>query len=273
MPEAALSCKFIYINQFKLMKSDSTVPVKSADRVLDILEAVAAASGRASFSQLMGGLGIPRSSLFQLLGNLVSRGYLEQDTATLRYSLGAKIAELGKRRPAPQLQQIVQPLLKQLSQDTNETVGFYVRDGDHVTAIATQTGGQALTYTMRVSEKAPLYAISSGKIVLSHMSDAEAKAYLAGVTFEKFTPHTLGSARQVLEQLRTIREEGFAYAHEEFTVGIIGIGTGVMVKDALVGMVNLAVPSARFTKTTATVLRQRLKAAATEMAAAIEKAA
>ena len=271
MPNRPPSCKFIYINWFKLMKSDSATTVKSADRVLDILEAVAQAAGQASFSQLMADLGIPRSSLFQLLGNLTARGYLEQDAGTLRYRLGQKIAELGRQRPAPPLQQVVLPALKQLSHDTNETVGFYVRDGDHVIAIATQTGGQALTYTMRASEKAPLYAISSGKIVLSRMSDAEVKAYLSRTSFEKFTPHTLGSAKQVMEQVRAAREEGFAYAHEEFTVGIIGVATAVVVGGKLVGMVNLAVPSARFTKTTAPVLRQHLRRAAAEMAAAIEK--
>lgn len=255
------------------MKSDSAITVKSADRLLDILETVAAASGQASFSQLMSDLGIPRSSLFQLLGNLTARGYLEQDAATMRYRLGAKIAELGKRRPAPPLQQVVLPALQRLSQDLNETVGFYVRDGDHVIAIATQTGGQALTYTMRVSEKAPLYAISSGKIILSQMSDAEMKAYFARTTLEKITPHTLGNARQVMEQVRAARVDGFAYAHEEFTVGIIGVATAVVADSQLVGAVNLAVPSARFTKAIAPVLHQRLKQAAAEMAAAIERAA
>jgi DNA-binding IclR family transcriptional regulator len=253
------------------MKSDSATTVKSADRVLDILEAVARAAGQASFSQLMSDLGIPRSSLFQLLSNLTSRGYLEQDATTLRYRLGAKIAQLGRQRPTPLLQQIILPALQQLSHDTNETVGFYVREGDHVIAIATQTGGQALTYTMRAREKAPLYAISSGKIVLSRLSDTEIKAYLSRTSFEKFTPHTISSAKQVMDQVRAAREEGFAYAHEEFTVGIIGMATAVDVAGTLVGMVNLAVPSARFTKATAPVLRQHLRRAAAEMAAAIEK--
>jgi DNA-binding IclR family transcriptional regulator len=159
-----------------------------------------------------------------------------------------------------------------LSRETRESTGFYVRDGDHVIAIATQTGGQALTYTMRVSEKAPLYAISSGKIVLSRMSNAEVKAYLARTAFEKFTPHTVSSGKQLLDELRAVREEGFAYAHEEFTVGIIGIGAPVMVKDRLIGVVNLAVPSARFTRAAAPVLRQHLRHAAADLAAAIEQA-
>jgi DNA-binding IclR family transcriptional regulator len=253
------------------MKFETAAPVKSADRVLDILETVAASGGRASFSSLMSGLAIPRSSLFQLLGNLAARGYLEQDEATSRYRLGEKIADLARSRPAPSLEQVVQPFLERLSSEARETAGFYVREGDYVTAIATQTGGQALTYTMLVSEKAPLYAISSGKIALSHMSNAEVKAYLARTEFEKFTPHTLSSSKHVLDQLPSIRKDGFAYAREEFTVGIIGIGTGVVMGGKLVGMLNLAVPSARFNKTAARQFQILLQRYASDIAIAIEK--
>ncbi len=252
------------------MEQTSSVTVKSADRVLDILEAVA--QGHDSFSQLMSALGIPRSSLFQLLGNLTARGYLLQDAASSRYSLGEKIVDLAKRRPAPALQAVVLPLLQRLSQETSETTGFYVRDGDHVTAIATQTGGQALAYTMRVGEKAPLYAISSGKIALSHMSDQEIKAYLARTEFESFTPQTLATAKQVWEQIRLAREEGFAYAREEFTIGITGIAAAVVVRGDLIGSINLAVPTVRFSRTSAALIRQRLRSASTEMAAMIEAA-
>jgi DNA-binding IclR family transcriptional regulator len=252
------------------MKQPAGTTVKSADRVLDILEAVA--QGHTSFSALMTVLGIPRSSLFQLLSNLVARGYLQQDEATARYRLGDRIAELARGRPAPPLQSLVLPMLQRLSQETNETTGFYIRDGDHVTAIAAQTGGQALAYTMRVGEKAPLYAISSGKIALSHMSDRDIKAYLANVQFERFTPHTLTNSRQVWEQIRLAREEGFAYAREEFTVGITGVAAGVLVQGELIGSINLAVPSVRFTKSSAAAIRQRLRAAAGELAGTIEKA-
>jgi IclR family acetate operon transcriptional repressor len=252
------------------MKQPAGTTVKSADRVLDILEAVA--QGHASFSVLMTMLGIPRSSLFQLLSNLVARGYLQQDEATARYRLGDRIAELARGRPAPPLQTLVLSTLQRLSRETNETAGFYVRDGDHVTAIATQNGGQALAYTMRVGEKAPLYAISSGKIALSHMSDRDIKAYLAQVQFERLTPHTLTSGRQVWEQIRLAREEGFAYAREEFTVGIIGMAAGVVVQGELVGSINLAVPSVRYTKSSAATIRQRLRVAVDELAVIIEKA-
>lgn len=250
----------------------SAAPVKSADRVLDILEAVAADSGRTSFSRLMGELGIPRSSLFQLLNNLTARGYLEQDEASMRYRLGPRIAELSQKRPAPSLPALVMPVLQTLSRETNETAGFYVRDGDYVTAIATCTGGQALAYTMQVGEKAPLYAISSGKMMLSHMADAEIKAYFARIHFEKVTPHTITSARLLWEQIRAAREEGFAYVQEEFTLGIAGIATGVLANGKLAGTVNLAVPTVRYGKHNAALFRQRLRIAADKLSELIAKA-
>jgi len=240
------------------------MPVKSAGRVLDILEAVA--GGQTSFSQLMHGLAIPRSSLFHLLGNLVARGYLEQDAQGAAYRLGPKLAALTRQQPAPPLLNLVRPVLQRLSQETNETAGFYLRDGDYVTAIATQTGSQALAYTMRVGEKAPLYAISSGKMVLSQMGDIEVKAYLARTRFEAFTPHTLVTPKPIWEEIRAARREGFAYAREEFTLGIIGIAAAVMQQDKLIGVVNLAVPSARFTRANAALFRQRLTFAAAAIA-------
>lgn len=243
--------------------------MKSADRALDILEAVAESGGRAGFSQLMIGLGIPRSSLFHLLGNLVGRGYLAQDEATAAYRLGPKLDDLLRQRPSLPLLDAVRPILRRLSAATEETAGFYVREGDHVIAIATQAGGQALSYTMRVGEKAPLYALSSGKIQLSEMRDQEIKAYLARTPLTPVTPHTITSQSKLWEEIRKVRREGFGYAREEFTIGITGIATAVRRGDVLIGSVNLAVPTARFTKQNAVRFRQQLSEAATEITTAL----
>lgn len=243
--------------------------MKSADRALDILEAVAESDGRAGFSQLMADLGIPRSSLFHLLGNLTARGFLLQDAATAAYRLGPKLDDLLRLRPATPLLEAVRPALRRLSAATEETAGFYVREGDHVIAIATEAGGQALSYTMRVGEKAPLYALSSGKIQLAEMRDQEIKAYLARTPLAPVTPQTITSAARLWDEIRKVRRDGFGYAREEFTIGITGIATAARRGDNLIGCVNLAVPTARFTRINATRFREQLSAAAAEIAAAL----
>ena len=66
------------------MKLGQPSSVKSLDRGLDILEYVAGCAEPPSFSQLLGSLRIPRSSLFHLLTNLLSRNFLERDPKTER---------------------------------------------------------------------------------------------------------------------------------------------------------------------------------------------
>ncbi|WP_438590977.1 IclR family transcriptional regulator domain-containing protein, partial [Klebsiella oxytoca] len=76
------------------------------------------------------------------------------------YRLGDRIRQLAAQIAGPPLATVVQPLLTQLSGALNETSAFYLRVGDAMETIASAVGQQALSYTMKMGERAPLYAIS-----------------------------------------------------------------------------------------------------------------
>ncbi len=243
--------------------------VKSLDRGLDILEYVAGCAQPPSFSQLLHDLRIPRSSLFHLLTNLLSRGFLERDLKTERYRLGGGISKLARNVKKPPLGDRVAPFLQQLSLDTHETCGFYVQRSDSVVVIASAIGTQALSYTMRVGMRAPLYAVSAGKLVLAELSSQELNTYLARVTFTALTPHTIRSKSRLKKEVQQIKGTGFAYSREEFTLGITAIATAVRDEQSFYGAINLAVPTARFTSERNGDFREALRRTAGAMAAAI----
>lgn len=251
------------------MKLDQSTSVKSADRALDILEYVADATEPPSFSQMLQDLSIPRSSLFHLLNNLLARRYLDQDPSTERYRLGENVRILAKKISAPPLSMVVLPILKRLTGELNETSGFYVRVEDEIEAIASATSNQALAYTMKVGERAPLYAVSGGKIALARMPAPDLEAYLRSVKLEAITPGTITSKRRLKEELFEIRERGFAYSHEEFTPGIVGIATPVELDGRLIGALNLAIPAVRFTEDREKIFRRQLAHAAATLVQAI----
>jgi IclR family transcriptional regulator, acetate operon repressor len=229
------------------MKPNQSAAVKSLDRGLDILEYVAASSEAPSFSQLMGSLSIPRSSLFHLLTNLLSRHFLERDPGTERYRLGPELVQIARKVKRPSLHDRITPLLGQLSLDVSETCGFYVRVGDSVEVIASAISTQALSYTMKIGMQAPLYAVSAGKIALSELSAEALNEYLSHVTLTPVTPHTLRSKGRLKKEIHQARSTGFAYSHEEYTLGITAIATAVRNDSQFCGAINLAVPTARFT--------------------------
>jgi len=228
------------------MKLSQAASVKSLDRGLDILEFVAGSPEPPSFSQLLGSLRIPRSSLFHLLTNLLSRNFLERDPKTEGYRLGAEVAAIARKVQGASLTDRVTPLLNALSLEVSETSGFYVRVGDAVEVVASAISTQALSYTMKVGMTAPLYAVSAGKIVLSDLPAQELGDYLDRITFAPVTPHTVRSKARLKKELQKVNATGFAYSHEEFTLGITAIATAVRSGGKLYGAINLAVPTARF---------------------------
>ncbi|HVL26085.1 MAG TPA: helix-turn-helix domain-containing protein, partial [Thermomicrobiales bacterium] len=70
-------------------------PVKSASRVLDVIEWLAAAPDGLVFSDLARHLSLPKSSLHGLLMVLTERGYVAFDPERRTYSLGIRVWEAG----------------------------------------------------------------------------------------------------------------------------------------------------------------------------------
>jgi DNA-binding IclR family transcriptional regulator len=251
------------------MKRSDVQAVKSLDRGLDILEHVAAAARPLTFSRLLADLGIPRSSLFHLLNNLQARGFLARDTETDGYRLGSVFGKLARAAPQPSLRDQVSPFLRELSSELNETCGFYVPIGDAVEVVASAISTQALTYTMKVGARAPLYAVSAGKIALADLAPDALKDYLARVVLTPATPLTIRSKARLRQEILTVRASGFAYSHEEFTPGITAIAIAVRRAGTFVGAVNIAVPSVRFTRDRDAEFREALRIAAQSIAAVL----
>jgi|SRR5579862_172179 len=253
------------------MKPNQTAAVKSLDRGLDILEFVAGCPEPPSFSQLLAGLGIPRSSLFHLLTNLLSRKFLERDPGSERYRLGAEVVEIARKARRPSLGERVTPLLHQLSLEVSETCGFYTQGLDLVEVVASAISTQALTYTMKVGMTAPLYAVSAGKIVLAEFRPDEMNDYLDRVSFVPVTPHTVRSRARLKKEIQTVKATGFAYSREEFTLGITAIATAVRTQTKFCGAINLAVPTVRFTPDRDADFREALRRTAQIVAREISR--
>jgi DNA-binding IclR family transcriptional regulator len=243
------------------MKQSSIRKVKSADRTLDLLETLAHRPDAPTAAQLSAILEIPKSSLFHLTGTLIERGYITLVDGN-RYALGPMVMELARGlHEEAALGQRMEPVLEELCAAINESCSFNIQTGDEVEVVATRAGRQALTYTMQLGDLAPLYAVSSGKIMLAERDKAWLDAYLDRVRFEQFTPNTIQSHERLLREIERARVEGFGLVDEEFTPGIVGIGAVVRQNTKVVGAINVALPAARFDAQKGSIIRQHLRKA------------
>jgi DNA-binding IclR family transcriptional regulator len=243
--------------------------VKSADRVLDVLEQLAAAGAPQSFTQLAVALGVPKSSLSQLLGNLLHRGYIELLPNQAAYRIGPRLGELAQRAThGLPLKELAARVVRRLRDETNESVAFYIQDGDEVEVLVTSSANQSLVYTMREGNRAPLYSISPGKIVLASWPVARFESYLARIDLVPITAQTIRSKTALRREIARVRRDGFAYANEEREVGVRGLAVAVMRDGALAGALNVTMPVARYSPAVEAHAKRRLRAAADELSVA-----
>lgn len=221
--------------------------VKSADRVLDLFELLGRWEREMSHTEIASALTIPKSSLSLLLRNLVGRGYLEFSPSTKGYRLGRAFSVLARQSGREfDLIACAEPILKSITATLGESSALNRLKGQKVEIIATVVSPQRLVTHMHVGDLAPLYATSSGKVILAHLPDELQKEYLAKMKLKRVTHNTIRSIDTLKKQLEAARRTGLAYSQEEFTPGIVGVAA--VVPGALghpLGALHIAMPAVR----------------------------
>jgi DNA-binding IclR family transcriptional regulator len=239
--------QFTIVNCNMDMKSTRRPVVKSADRVLDLLELLAHKGRPLTHGELCAELGVPKSSLSQLVGNLLDRGYLSFTPGPNTYALGDALARLvTQRRRSLALPDIAQPITERITRLTGESSSLNLRRDDLMQRVCGANSTQPLTFSMTVGEFAPMYAVSSGKVLLAQLDRAGLDAYLARTPLVRITPRTITSAAALRKELKTVRQDGVAWSVEEYTPGIVGAAVPVFdAAGGVVGAFNVAMPIVR----------------------------
>ena len=192
------------------------VKVKSADRVLDILELYIGKQGSYSLTEISKILSTPPSSTHQILQNMLARGYLEMDETGKQFLLGYKLFEIRTDyMKNTDLKSEFYRIARVISSDINEIVSLAIRSADKVLYIAETQSQQPMRVTANIGCVLPLYASASGKLFLTQLSNEEIDALYPEEELEMLTEHTIPTKTMLKQQLEEIRLEGIAYNQGE----------------------------------------------------------
>jgi DNA-binding IclR family transcriptional regulator len=203
--------------------------VKSAGRVLDILDLLAGEPEGLSFTALQQRLGLPKSSLHELLSVLAARGYIElvagsQDEAKPQrraYLIGVRAWEAGQAYARQrQLAQVARPVMERIVGALNETVQLAVLDGLENVYLAKVDCSHPVRLQSEVGRRLHAHGTGLGKALLAFLPPDELRARLAGAPLPAFTPRTITDAARLLAELEATRLRGYAIDDQEYTPGL-----------------------------------------------------
>lgn len=242
--------------------------VKSAQRVLDILELIATSDGALSLRDVTATLAIPKSSAHMLLATLQARGYLLRSPEA-RFSLATDLKDgagwLGGH--ARRLKAFAAPVLDRLVGDLEETTVLGVpTPGLDVRILSYRTSPLAIRYDVSTTPVLPGYCTAMGQAILANTAEDEVEAYLARTRLNQLTPSTLTTPEAVLKRLRQVRARGYALNIDERFVGASGAAFPIFAGEGrVVGALNMVTVTPRFLKKREAIIAA-LKGAATEIA-------
>lgn len=223
--------------------------VKSAERVLDILEHLAPLHSGARFVQIGSALAIPKSSLHALLEVLADRHYVELDPETRRYKLGVRVWEAGQAYPRHHtIMDAARAVLRSTVAAVNETAQLARLAGRDNVYMAKEESSHPLRLQSETGSRLAAHATGVGKALLAQLPDAAVAARLGGPDLPRFTPTTHATLAALLEELAETRRRGFAIDNEETTPGVFCLavpifehtGQGTMALSVSVPVIRVA---------------------------------
>ena len=219
--------------------------VIAVTRALQVLEAFALGESSLSLAELSRRCSLHKTTVLRLARTLAQSGFMVQREDG-DWRLGPAAGWLGARYQAGfDVQNVLEPALRELTLATGESAAFYVREGNVRTCLVRVEGPQALRHHARMGEGLPLDKGSPGRVILA-FSGEPGKAY------------------------EEIRKKGYHWSIGEREQGVATVSAPVFgMHWRLMGSVCISGPASRLPAEKLEALAQTVVAAATQLSYAL----
>ncbi|AYG62806.1 IclR family transcriptional regulator [Rhizobium jaguaris] len=222
--------------------------VKSAGRILDILEYMAERREAVALSQIIRDLTLPKSSAHGLIQTLTARGHLVQDAAG-RYML----VEAGRhgfpfRRHEEPLIVTATPFMERLRDLSGETVLLSTMNAHcDVRRLAKCVSHHPVRYDVNMDAAISAYCTATGRVMLAYAPQPTVEDYLSRVRFLSYTRYTITELQDIRDILAKVRRDGYAINDQEFVTGSTGIAAPLFDANGnVVAALNLGTLTSRY---------------------------
>lgn len=211
-----------------MKKKGQTSTLRSVDRAIAVLKAFSEEEPELGVTELSQRLELPKSTVYRLLASLQKAGIVDQDPETERYHLGIELVYLaGLVLRQIDVRQVARPYLQSLAKASEETVNLTVlTDDGKVINIDGIPSPRIVRNVGWIGREMLPHCISSGKALLAYLPQQRLEPILAK-RLPRFTEKTLTDPIQLQEELKRVRQKGYAVAQEELEVGLSAVAAPI----------------------------------------------
>ena len=194
----------------------------SVRRALSILDYLAHHPGEHGVRSLAASLEITPSTAFRLLDAMHELGFVRQDPATERYSIGLKAVQLGlSALGGLDITSVAPGRLRVLVEETGESAFVAVLDDTEIVYLLKAEGQRAIRTTAVLGSRRPTHCTALGKSLLAALPPEQASQLLSRAGLPRMTSHTITDLERLREELAYVRAQGYAVDRQEVEEGLM----------------------------------------------------
>lgn len=218
---------------------------KPTERVLNILELLAANPSGLSMSDIAKNINSPKTTIAPILHTMANRNFIAFHKSTNLYTMGIEtylsgISYYGEKS----VMQFIKTEMEYAVNETNEICQFGVRSGNTVLYIAKVDSKEAIRLSSSVGRRLPLYCTGIGKALLYQLPFDKVKSlYPNGL--QPFTEYTITDFDVLFKELEQLNATKFTQEKRETSMDICCYATPICCNNKTIASVSISVPSYR----------------------------
>jgi len=171
---------------------------------------------------------LDKSTVHRFLKTLLKYNYVKMNPVNKKYSLGLKFLNIAtKVIESIDVRNIAHPYLVELERRTSEVIHLTTFDGDRIVYIDKIESNRPIRMYSRIGNVAPIYCTAAGKVILAFQKKDIIERIIKETDFVKLTDNTITDVKEFAENLKDIREKGFAVDNSEHEENICCIAAPV----------------------------------------------
>jgi len=229
--------------------SNSALYVKSIPKAFRILEAFRDGDTFLGLTDLVQITGMDKSSVQRFAYTLRHMGYLEQDPATRRYSIGRRVLDLSFTfLSSHSLIARATPALVDLRQAVQERVDMSIPDGTWVLYVVRMQAKREHYSAALVGRRIPMFCTAGGRAMLAAMPEEVARRLVEQSDRQQHTAYTLTDVDSIMAEVALTRERGYAIQSSEWRAGELAAAVAITNKQGEpVAAIHVAVSTSDWT--------------------------
>lgn len=166
-------------------------------------------------------LNVNKSTAFRIFETLQKYNMVEQNKSTFKYKLGPAILKLSENLYKNlNIISISKKHMMRLAEEVGESVHLCVLSNDSAVVIEQIMTNSRLTVNAKIGHKEPLHSSSVGKCLLAFYDDETRNQIIDRIDLEKYTNKTITNNKDLIKELKIVKEQGYAIDDGEISEDI-----------------------------------------------------